>query len=77
VRGASDLVDGVGGVALINAGVPAVAAVERAARHPFAAQVGGMMGCAVPAGRWGQSEGSTTPRVGVMTCTTRTGQLFG
>ena len=53
------------------------AAVERAARHPFAAQVGGMMGCAVPAGRWGQSEGATTPRVGVMTCTTRTGQLFG
>ena len=29
-------------------GVPAIAAVERAARHPFAAQVGGMMGCAVP-----------------------------
>ena len=54
-----------------------IAAVERAARHPFAAQVGGMMGCAVPAGRWGQSEGATTPRVGVMTCTTRTGQLFG
>ena len=65
------------GVALINAGVPAVAAVEWAARHPFAAQVGGMMGFAVPAGRWGQSEGATTPRVGVMTCTTRTGQLFG
>src|SRR3954468_17848036 len=33
-----------GGVALIIAGVPAIAAVERAARHPFAAQVGGMMG---------------------------------
>ena len=41
-----------------------IAAVERAARHPFAAQVGGMMGFAVPAGRWGQSEGATTPRVG-------------
>ncbi len=44
---------------------------------PSPRRSGGMMGCAVPAGRWGQSEGSTTPRVGVMTCTTRTGQLFG
>ena len=75
--GASCRVWGVLGVALINAGVPATAAVERAARHPFAAQVGGLMGFAVPAGRWGQSEGATTPRMGVMTCTTRTDQLFG
>ena len=64
VPGPLILSTGWGGVALINAGVPAVAAVERAARHPFAAQVGGMMGCAVPAGRWGQSEGSTTPTGG-------------
>jgi hypothetical protein len=47
---------GVGGVALISAGVPAIEAVERAARHPFAAQVGGMMGCAVPAGGVNQRE---------------------
>ena len=66
-----------GGVALINAVVPADAAVERAARHPFAAQVrrhDGVRGACWPVG---QSEGSTTPRVGVMTCTTRTDQLFG
>jgi len=41
-------VDGSGALLSSMPGVPAIAAVERAARHPFAAQVGGMMGCAVP-----------------------------
>ena len=50
-------VAGVGGVALISAGVPAVEQAGRAARHPFAAQVGGMMGFAVPAGRSGSIRG--------------------
>lgn len=41
--------------------------------HPFAAQVGGMMGCAVVRTGRGQSEGATAPSqgAGVMTCTTR------
>jgi hypothetical protein len=44
---ASDLVDGLGGRCSHQCRLSRrIAAVERAARHPFAAQVGGMMGCA-------------------------------
>jgi hypothetical protein len=59
-----------GGVDLINGISPATAAVERAARYSFAAQVGGLVGFAVPAGRWGSLRGSDHLADGVMICTT-------
>jgi hypothetical protein len=74
------LVDGLEGVALISAGVPAGGqARERAAGHPFATPRGGEHdGVRCAPGRRGQSEGATTPdAAGVMTCTTRADQSRG